>query len=309
MMRKHYTVLVIDDKGSPVRELFFAKRYVRLTLMLAFAAVIGLAAGIWHYTHLHHSVAELNRLHTQVAQKQTELENQRRQIQTFAENINGLKADLLALGDFEQKVRILANLEHKDDQASLISVGGSVPENLDPEIDLQEDHGRLMRAMHSQLNQVQQAAKVRRQSFAELLEGLKDKRSLLAATPSLRPAKGWVSSEFGYRVSPFTGRRELHRGMDIANHVGTPIIAPADGVVTHAEKQWLIGNMVTIDHGYGMVTRYGHLDKFLVKKGERVKRGRKIALMGNTGRSTGPHVHYEVRLNGVPVDPRKYMLD
>ena len=163
--------------------------------------------------------------------------------------------------------------------------------------------------MHEQLDQVNQATAAQQQSFESLLEGLKDRRSLLAATPSLRPAAGWVSSEFGYRVSPFTGRRELHRGMDIANHIGTPIIAPADGVITHAEKQWLIGNMITIDHGYGMGTRYGHLDKILIKKGERIKRGQKIGLMGNSGRSTGPHVHYEVRLNGVPVNPRQYILD
>lgn len=309
-MRKHYTLLIIDDKGSPIREMLFSKRFFWLTIATLLVTVAGLVAGLSHYSRMQHKLTDASHLQFLVEQKQADLENQRRQIQAFAENINDLKANVLALGDFEHKVRILANLEHKDSQESFFSIGGgSVPENLDTGLELKEDHGRLMRAMHTQLNQVQQATAVQQKSFASLMDGLKDKRSLLAATPSLRPAKGWVSSEFGYRVSPFTGRRELHRGMDIANHKGTPIIAPADGVVTHAENQWLIGNMVAIDHGYGMVTRYGHLDKFLVKKGERIQRGQKIALMGNTGRSTGPHVHYEVRLNGVPVDPRKYILD
>jgi len=125
----------------------------------------------------------------------------------------------------------------------------------------------------------------------------------------LRPTNGWISSTFGYRVSPFTGRKEFHRGLDIATREGTPIIAPADGVVTYSDQKWLIGNMITIDHGYGMTTLYGHIKELLKNKGERVKRGQVIALVGNTGRSTGPHVHYEVRLNGVPVNPEKYILD
>jgi murein DD-endopeptidase MepM/ murein hydrolase activator NlpD len=110
-------------------------------------------------------------------------------------------------------------------------------------------------------------------------------------------------------VSPFTGRRQFHRGLDIASHSGTPIISPADGVVTFTGRKGLMGNMLTLEHGYGMVTRYGHLKKILKKRGERVKRGETIALVGNTGRSTGPHLHYEVRLNGVAVNPTKYFLN
>jgi murein DD-endopeptidase MepM/ murein hydrolase activator NlpD len=156
---------------------------------------------------------------------------------------------------------------------------------------------------------VEQATTVQENSFSTLLKSLESKRNLLAATPSLRPTVGWISSSFGYRVSPFTGRREFHKGLDIATRKGTPIIAPADGVVTFAGKKWLMGNLLTLDHGYGMLTRYGHIYKILKKKGDRVKRGEVIALVGNTGRSTGPHLHYEVRLNGVPVNPIKYILD
>jgi len=308
-MNKHYTVLVIDDKGSPVREAVLSTRLFRLAVATAIILVAAIITGAFHYGRMHHAVAGKAHLESLVEQQQASIENQRRQIQVFAQNINELKSGLLALNDFEQRVRILANLERKEDQASLFSIGGSMPEELDTGISLKEDHGRLVRAMHQQLNQVQQTAAVQLKSFQELLDGLKDKRSLLAATPSLRPTKGWVSSEFGYRISPFTGRREMHRGIDFANHIGTPIIAPADGVVTQTEKQWLMGNTISIDHGYGMVTRYGHLEKILVKKGQRVARGQKIALMGNTGRSTGPHLHYEVRLNGVPVNPRKFILD
>jgi murein DD-endopeptidase MepM/ murein hydrolase activator NlpD len=120
---------------------------------------------------------------------------------------------------------------------------------------------------------------------------------------------GWKTSSFGYRRSPFTGRRELHKGLDIAAPNGSPIIAPADGVVTYSARKGLMGNMISIKHGYGLLTRYGHLSKMLKKKGEKVERGEIIALVGSTGRSTGPHLHYEVRLNGVPVNPEKYILN
>ena len=184
-----------------------------------------------------------------------------------------------------------------------------MPDDLDSNLSLQQDHDRLIRQMHEQIGQVEQASSVQQNSLDSLLDSLKSKKNLLAATPSLRPTHGWISSDFGYRISPFTGRKEFHKGLDIATRQRTPIIAPADGVVTYAAPKWLYGNLVTIDHGYGMVTRYGHCEKILKKRGERVKRGEVIALVGNTGRSTGPHLHYEIRLNGVPVNPVQYILD
>lgn len=308
-MRKHYTVLVIDDKGSPVRETTVSKRIIWFLAIAALISASGISTGVYQYSRLHKSVSEKVQIQQELQAQKADLEKQRRQIQAFAQDINGLKNDLLTLNDFEKKIRILANLEHNSDQASLFSIGGSMPDDLDTDLPLNEDHDRLMRQMHDQISQVNQGSAVQKKSFETLLLSLKDKRNLLAATPSLRPAKGWISSDFGYRVSPFTGRKEFHKGLDIANHRGTPIIAPADGVVTYAKQRWLMGNMITIDHGYGVLTQYGHLEEILKKQGEKVKRGEVIAKMGNTGRSTGPHLHYMVRLNGVPVNPMKYILD
>ncbi len=308
-MAKRYTVLFIDDKGNPVRESLVSKRAIR---MLGFVAVllVGLcAAGTYRFVHMHKALADRGTLLTRIEQQNNAIEQQRTQLQSFAHEINNLKSSLVALNDFESKIRIMANLEHKPDQASLLAMGGSMPDDLDPNLPLNQDHDRLVREMHDHIDQVQQASSVQGNSFESLMKSLESKKNLLAATPSLRPTKGWFSSNFGYRVSPFTGRKEFHKGLDIANRHGTPIIAPADGVVTFAAKKWLIGNMISIDHGYGMVTRYGHISKLLKAKGNRVKRGEVIALMGNTGRSTGPHLHYEVRLNGVPVNPVKYILD
>jgi len=147
------------------------------------------------------------------------------------------------------------------------------------------------------------------ENFADLQEHIQDNVARLRATPSILPARGWFSSHYGTRVNPFSGRRTFHAGIDIANYTGTPVYAPADGLVSFAGPRGGYGNVVQIDHGYGIVTRYGHNSKIAVKKGERVKRGDKISEIGSTGRSTAPHLHYEVVLNGKPVNPRPFILE
>ena len=138
------------------------------------------------------------------------------------------------------------------------------------------------------------------------LDGLKDR---LKHTPSIWPCKGWFSRGYGMKFDPFTGYKRMHYGIDIANPRGTPIVATADGKVIKVGRQGGMGKTVTIDHGYGFKTLYGHLSKWNVKKGQRVKRGEVIALMGSTGYSTGPHLHYEISRNGKRINPRNYILN
>ena len=163
--------------------------------------------------------------------------------------------------------------------------------------------------LSNDLDQLSKQSKIQIISFQELDEFFKSQKSLLSATPSIWPARGWVTSKFGYRKSPFTGLREKHGGWDIAARSGSSIRATADGVVVVSGREYGYGNMLEIDHGYGIMTRYGHNSKHLAKVGDRVKRGQVIALVGNTGRSTGPHLHYEVLLNGFPINPKNYILD
>jgi murein DD-endopeptidase MepM/ murein hydrolase activator NlpD len=126
--------------------------------------------------------------------------------------------------------------------------------------------------------------------------------------PAGRPiAKGWISSYFGMRNDPFTGKRAMHKGMDFAGKVGSDVVAVAAGVVTWAGERYGYGAMVEINHGKGIVTRYGHNKKLLVEVGDRIKQGQVIATMGSSGRSTGPHVHFEVMKNGRAVNPSKYI--
>jgi len=143
-------------------------------------------------------------------------------------------------------------------------------------------------------------------SLANLIE---EQEFLLQSTPSGTPSEGWISSKFDYRFSPFTGRLVFHEGIDIASPFGSPVRATAKGIVIFSGYKYGYGYLVTIDHGYGFVTRYGHNSKLTVDEGQVVQRGERIALVGSTGHSTGPHVHYEVLINGIPVNPINFMFN
>ncbi|MFQ5646471.1 MAG: M23 family metallopeptidase [bacterium] len=128
---------------------------------------------------------------------------------------------------------------------------------------------------------------------------VEEKTTLLSATPSIWPVRGWMTSGFGARKSPFTGRREMHGGIDIATRFGTPVMAAAEGVVIYSGYRGGFGKEISIDHGFGYVTGYGHTSETVAKVGDKVKKGQIIAYVGSTGRSTGPHLHYEIKYNGV----------
>ena len=172
---------------------------------------------------------------------------------------------------------------------------------------LQEKNDQLMHKVNSNLKLTNQQATQQEASFKEISVFLDKQRSILSATPSIWPVKGWITSGFGKRASPLTGEPGRHMGVDIANEVNTPIRATADGIVTYAGWEAGYGRLIAIEHGYGYSTRYGHCARIDVKVGDEVERGKIIGYVGSTGRSTGSHVHYEVRIHGMPVDPEKYL--
>jgi len=140
-------------------------------------------------------------------------------------------------------------------------------------------------------------------------EELASRNKVLAGTPSIAPALGVVTDGYGRRKDPFTGRPAYHRGLDIAARAGTPVLAPADGVVVFAGHERGYGRVIRLSHGFGYATIFGHLEKILVSPGDEVRRGEEIGLVGSSGRSTGPHLHYEVRVDGKPVNPLYYILN
>jgi murein DD-endopeptidase MepM/ murein hydrolase activator NlpD len=203
----------------------------------------------------------------------------------------------------------MANLEPNEDDNQFVGVGGYDPALLNHSYTSEKAHRNLVRSMHQSLDSLNAEVSIQSNEKAELLEFLRNQKSMLACTPSIWPTRGWVSSRFGYRISPFTNQKEFHQGIDVATRMNSPVVAPADGVVSSVRREYGFGRILTISHDYGLKTRYAHLAKALVKKGQYIKRGQEIALVGNSGRSTGPHLHYEVHLNGVPVNPLRYILN
>jgi murein DD-endopeptidase MepM/ murein hydrolase activator NlpD len=308
-MKKKLTVLIFDATGTPLRQTTIPRMLFPISMVFFVGTAILLYLGISDYLRVKEENKSIHHLRTDLKTQVELVDHQQNQIAAFTLKIEGLKDQLADLHNFEKKIRIIANLDPKDSSTSMFGVGGSDPEDLDSANVMKQDHQALIRNMHMEIKEIDHASFDQKNNFASIFSQLEVKRNLLAATPSIRPVKGWITSRFGRRQSPFTGRREFHRGLDIATRAGTPIIAPADGIVTYSGRKGLMGNMITIEHGFGMVTRYGHIKKLLKKKGERIQRGDTIALVGNTGRSTGPHLHYEVRLNGVAVNPSTYFLD
>ena len=308
-MRKTFSFFILSNSGSSSRKMTLTGGAL-VGLGVAALALLGtLAYFTLGYFKFQSTMADKRHLERRLAVQSDEIIEQRRQIQSFADTINSLKTKLVNLNTFEKKIRIIANIDPADDQENLFGVGGSMPEDLDSRLELKQKQTALLRDMHEQVEQLDLASTRQEAGFDALLNYLEGQRNLLASTPAIRPTKGWKTSSFGNRRSPFTGRREFHKGLDIANRKGSPILATADGVVKFTGLKGLLGKTIVIDHGHGMVTTYGHIHKALKKPGEEVRRGDIIAEMGNTGRSTGPHLHYEIHLNGIPVNPSKYILN
>ena len=172
---------------------------------------------------------------------------------------------------------------------------------------LQEKNEHLLNKVDASLKISNEQASQQEASFKEISVFLDKQRSILAATPSIWPVKGWITSGYGKRASPLTGEPGRHMGVDIANEANTPIRVTADGMVTYAGWQTGYGRVIVVEHGFGYSTRYGHCARIDVKVGDEIQRGQIIGYVGSTGRSTGSHVHYEVRVHGMPVDPEKYL--
>jgi len=306
-MRKRISFVVLSNNSAPSKQFTVSPSLVVAILLVG---IIGTSFITYDYIRLKLVSANVRTYQEVISEQTDEITHQRLQVQKFAKEINVLKKEVMGLSNFEKKIRIIANLEKSKEQEGLFGIGGSIPEDMDAKIPLAKKHNDLMREMHTQVKQLKSAAEYQEKSFESLLGNLGEKQNLLACTPAIRPVEsGWLTSRFGYRISPLTNRREMHKGQDISAPKGTPIEATANGTVTFAGKQGPMGLMMVINHGHGMLTRYAHCSKLIKKPGEKVKRGDIIALVGNTGRSTGPHVHYEVHLNGIPVNPGKFILN
>lgn len=308
-MRKKISIFILNNSGAPIRQVTTSKTALVLLTLLLLVGFSGIAVLGYRHNRLMQSLKSKRKVEEQASHQLIEIQQQRKQIQAFAQKIDDLKGRLMDLNDFEKKIRIIADLENPEDDSGLFGIGGSRPEDLSIGIELDKRQDSLIREMHQQIEQIESAIGRQDEGFGSLLKSIEKQQDLLASTPAIHPVDGWITSGFGYRESPFTNKREFHKGIDISAAKGTPIVATANWIVSDTDTNATLGKVLTVDHGHGMVTRFAHVAKFLKKPGQKVKRGEVVALVGNSGRSTGPHVHYEVHLNGIPVNPKKYLLD
>jgi murein DD-endopeptidase MepM/ murein hydrolase activator NlpD len=303
--KKSYTLIVVPDHDSPVKRYRIQRSFlVQVGAGLLLLAGVGLGASL-HYFRVAADAAE-NRI---LREENVTL---RGQLKSVRERIEHIGATLDRVERFDQKLRAITLLNDPQRNLAMGPTEGEVGTGAAPAAETQFTQlasTETPKVLGGRLDRLSAEATRQEQSLQELQAYFQDQKSLLASTPSIWPARGWVTSDFGSRLDPYTADRVMHGGLDIAAPVGREVYAPADGTVVFAGVEGAYGNVVVIDHGYGIKTRFAHLASMRVKAGERVKRGAHIAGIGNTGRSTGPHLHYEVRVNGVSQNPRKFILE
>jgi len=302
MASRKSTIVFLPGGSRTVRKINVPNRVIFIFVSIVVLITVGIGWLITDYRKIKTQIPELDYL-------RKENRTQKTQLIALTQKIIQINQDMAKLQEFDRKLRVMTNLEPSAEHDQFLSLGGSNSDIPKSDYQLEKVHKGLIHQMHKSLENLETEIAMTSISQTELSNFLKEQKSILACTPSIKPTEGWFSSGFGYRISPFTNQREFHKGLDMGTRIGTPVIAPADGLVVFVGREGNFGNMLAINHGYNLMTRYGHLHKFRVKKGQYVKRGQIIAEVGKTGRSTGPHLHYEVVLNGVPVNPLRYILN
>jgi len=321
-----YSIIVVAEETAPVRRFEIRKDLVRRLAWCAGAVALLLTVLLGDYIRVRIDQRELGQLRVEVAEQQD-------QIESFDATLKRVRSTLTNIGEFERKVRIIANLpgsaatggeevaevgvDSPEPKASLDGSGVSAPTGVPLPETPSEPQARIetgsdaahFAALQRGAKELGERAVSQARSLAEIVGQLEGKRAHLAATPAIWPTKGWLTSRFGTRISPFTNQKQFHAGIDIAGERGTDIFAPAQGKVVFSGSRGPLGKSIIIDHGYGVRTQYGHSDDLYVKTGEIVQRGQRIAALGNSGRSTGPHLHYVVEVKGKAVNPLDYIFD
>jgi len=314
--QEFYTILVLPGQAAhPYR---FSIRKKTCVWLVGFCASVALVSGGLFVDYF----AMLGRM-ADLAHLRREAATQQAQIQNFAQTIDQLQKQMAQLSELDRKVRAITDMEITSADGPPSSSGATAPSvsvpssggglgGPEPPVDLTAPTAAsgvgLLTSIGQSLKWLETMAQDRQQSLRELVNAAEARKAAWAATPSIWPVRGWTSSGFGERLSPFTGLRMMHHGIDIVAAAGTPIVAPATGLASTGTDKGL-GNYVMIDHGRGLQTYYGHLARATVTMGQRVERGTVIGYVGNTGLSTGPHLHYEIQVDGRPVNPTKYILD
>lgn len=295
---KYYAIWIFSEGGGKIKKIRISEKMAKF-LKWTFISIVGLFFSclgifIWGLPKIkeYGTLKKENYLYHNV------IKNSLVQIDEIYKYISELKL-------LEKKIRVSADIEGG---SAIISTatGGNDEEVGDETL----DHKILLSSkLEKELSILKSEIQNTKRNYEELLPAIEEKKEYMRSIPLLWPVRGWVTSEFGFRFSPIVETYKFHQGIDISTRPGTPIISPADGRVIFAGWEGTYGKTILINHGYGIVTRYAHLSEIYVSEGQMVKRWEVIGTVGDTGITTGPHLHYEVIVNGVPVNPRNYLLD
>lgn len=326
-----YTVVIFRGSTAKPLRFSFPRKFVRKMLIVGAILLAADILVISHYVVRTGEVWELSAFRAEAL-------SARQQTAAFSTAVDDLRKRLTSMKEVNQRLRVMLGIETPKSGDQLNGRGGEEtplpegttvypadkptrggselqsttiagPSDLAATGSKELDQQELVAAVKEGIVWLAKEADVQEQTLQELSLAAEQKSSRWAATPSIWPVKGWVTSGFGPRVSPFTEKPAWHDGLDIGAAANAPVQAPAQGRVTSVGFDSKLGNVVKLDHGFGIETLYGHLAKALVKEGQRVKRGDVVGLVGSSGLATGPHLHYMVKVNGQTFDPTKYILD
>lgn len=330
-----YTVVIFRGSTAKPLRFSFSRKFVRNLLIAGCFCILADVLVISHYVVRTGEVWELSAF-------RTEAMSAREQTAAFSSAIEDLKKRIGAMKEVNQRLRVMLGIDTSSKPGDLVNGRGGeetpLPEgSVVPGMDksklsdgsmlssgavvvgegqaisgsevVQGNDKEIAASVKENLEWLTKEAAHQEQILSELSQVAEQRSSRWAATPSIWPVKGWVTSGFGPRISPFTEKPAWHDGLDIGAAQNAPVQAPAQGRVTSVGFDPKLGNLIRLDHGYGIETVYGHLAKSLVKEGQRVKRGDVVGLVGSTGLATGPHLHYMVKVNGQALDPNRYILE
>ena len=308
MNKEDYSIVFFPGTAASPKRFRISRRWFRIYGYSALVILLGVVSTFIYFSQKYYYLANDE---IELTELRRESKIRKVQAEKIATQMKNLESEMARLGRFEKKLRVITALEDSpQNSAKSFGVGGAYGlSSYSFTTSLAHESKALANKLSNNLGHLTTQAKIKAISLQELDHFFKNQKSFLQSTPSIWPTRGWVTSGFGYRKSPFTGLREKHEGWDIGARSGSAVRTTADGTVTVAGRERGYGKLIEIDHGYGVVTRYGHNSKNLTKVGSKVKRGQIVALVGNTGRSTGPHLHYEVLVNSVPANPKNYILE
>jgi len=332
MESKSYTVLIASNRHGETLKFSLSSRWLKFLIFLGFCGIIGAATVTLDYVGLLMKANENRFLKSENA-------NLKNQFQIAEEKLTTLEASVERIQNFTKKLNLVTNVDD-DERVLKLSLspatrtGNNIVDNgpvsrmpsseflirdmpapdkpfvdeKNGEMGVTRDTGREFATLSVRIDRALRNSQLREQGVLQLWDSLSERQSLLTATPSIKPTRGWYTSRFGYKADPVSNHPEMNSGLDIAAAPGTPVYAPADGVVSYVGYESGNGKIVAIDHGYGVVTRYAHNSRVFVEQGQKVHRWDVISSVGNSGRTAGTELHYEVRIHGIAVDPTNYIL-